>query len=119
MNARQKHALYLRDTDLQGALKRLYGDEELYISCLKEFLNDPTVDQLNADIENHAWDDAFTAAHALKGVAGNMGFVPLMHFTGQLVVLIRAGRTKEIRDSLEQVNSSYRDITDAIRENFA
>ncbi len=118
MNERQLHALSLRETDVQGAMRRFYGDEELYVSCLDRFLYDSTMAELNTAVTNQAWDEAFTAAHALKGLAGNMGFVPLMHATGQLVVLIRGGRTREIGGCIAQVNSSYRDITDAIRQNF-
>ncbi len=118
MNANQRYALALRETDVQGAVRRLSGDEQLYESCLELFLEDPTMDQLNTAILNKSWDDAFTAAHALKGLAGNMGFLPLMHATGQLVILIRGGRTKEIDECIAQVNSNYRDITDAIRGNF-
>ena len=118
MNTKQQHALSLRETDVQGAIRRMGGDESLYVACLTMFLEDPTMAQLNEAVNARAWDDAFTAAHALKGLAGNMGFVPLMHSTGQLVVMIRGGRTKEIGEYLAQVNSSYRDITDAIRGNF-
>lgn len=119
MTGKQQHALSLRETDIQGAVRRFSGNEQLYVSCLRMFLDDPTVTQLNKAIDLKAWDDAFTAAHALKGLAGNMGFVPLMHSTGQLVIMIRGGRTKEIGEYMAQVNSNYRDITDAIRENFA
>lgn len=94
------------------------GDEQLYISCLWMFLDDPTMDELNEAIRIKSWDEAFTAAHALKGLAGNMGFVPLMHSTGKLVVLIRGGRLQEIGDCVAQINSNYRDITDAIRTSF-
>ena len=118
MDAQLQQALTLRQTDLQGVLNRFYNDEDMYIACLKAFLEDPTVAELNAAISQQAWDDAFTAAHALKGVAGNMGFVPLMHATGQLVILIRGGRIKELSTGLEQVNSYYRDITDAIQMGF-
>ena len=118
MTAQQRHALALRETDVQGAVRRFCDNETLYVACLSQFLDDPTMEELVDAIERQAWDDAFTAAHALKGLAGNMGFVPLMHWTGQLVVLIRGGRTREIGECIERVNSSYRDITDAIRLNF-
>lgn len=118
MNKQQKQALLLRETDLDGAMRRFCGNEELYISCLKNFLKDQTVAQLAEAINLKRWDDAFTAAHALKGLAGNMGFIPLMHATGMLVVLIRGGREKEIPESMKRLNSCYRDIVDAIKNNF-
>lgn len=119
MNPEQYHALSLRATDVPGAVKRLSGDEGLYAQCLRMFLADPTVTSLNGAVKTCAWDDAFTAAHALKGVAGNMGFIPLMHAASELVILIRGGRLNEIAGSLEQVNSTYRDIMDAIHQYFA
>jgi HPt (histidine-containing phosphotransfer) domain-containing protein len=116
MSAKQRHALALRKTDIDGAIYRCCGSEDLYLSCLKEFLNDDTVRNLDMALAGRAWDTAFTAAHALKGLAGNMGFVPLMHAAGRLVVLIRGGRTEEVGAAMEEVNSCYRDITDAIMQ---
>lgn len=118
MTLEQQHALMLRNTDIQGAIQRLGGDEQLYISCLMAFVEDPTMNQLNDAIMKKSWDDAFTAAHALKGLAGNMGFVPFMHSLGQLVIIIRGGRTQNIKECLALVNSNYRDIVDAINNNF-
>jgi HPt (histidine-containing phosphotransfer) domain-containing protein len=119
MNIRQRHALALRETDIDGAIKRLGDSESLYVSCLRGFLDDKTTEELNISVEQCVWDEAFTAAHALKGVAGNMGFVPLMQSVGQLLVLIRGGRLNDINEALEQVNSCYRDITDGIRQFFS
>ena len=118
MNKQQELALSIRDTDFVGAIKRLCGNESLYITCLKEFLNDKTVEILNDAINKKSWDDAYTAAHALKGLAGNMGFIPLMHATGKLVILIRGGREHDLPDGVNSVNSCYRDIIDAITYNF-
>lgn len=118
MTERQRHVLSLRRTDINAALRRFSENEAIYSACMNAFLYDQTVEHLNESIEKGLWDDAFTAAHALKGVAGNMGFIPLMHDTGQLIVLIRGGRTSEIRQALEKVNSSYRDIVDGINQYF-
>lgn len=110
--------MVLRNTDIEGAMRRFENNESFYISCLQLFLEDETIRELNKTVKEKRWDDAFTAAHALKGLAGNMGFVPLMHAVGQLVVLIRSGRLREVDESMLQVNSDYRDITDAISQNF-
>lgn len=115
MDANQVHTLALRETDVEGALRRLCGQEELYVTCLKRFLDDPTIGQLNSAVKTELWDDAFTAAHALKGLAGNLGFIPLMHAVAHLIIIIRGGRTRDVAECMAMVNSSYRDITDAIR----
>lgn len=118
MTGNEKLALELRETDVAGALRRFGSNERLYISCLGLFLEDQTMSELNDAIARQAWDDAFTAAHALKGLAGNLGFVPLMHSAGQLVILIRGGRTREVAEYIGQVNRDYRDIARTIRDNF-
>lgn len=119
MNLKQFHALSLRGTDVQEAIHRLYDDEAIYSKFLVTFLDDQTMAELNEAIEDREWDEAFTSAHALKGLAGNMGFMPLMNSVGRLTVLIRGGRKTEAGEYMEQVNSCYRDITDAIHEYIA
>lgn len=111
------HALMSCETDVDGALDRFSGDEELYAACLDSFLQDMTMFELSEAIKNEQWDDAFTAAHALKGLAGNMGFIPLYHATGELVVTIRAGRVGEITSCYQRLSRSYQEIVDAIKRN--
>ncbi len=115
MNTRLVENLTRCETDLEGAMRRFADDEELYVTCLDAFLQDKTMDELDGAISARLWDEAFTAAHALKGLAGNMGFIPLFHATGELVVLIRAGRMGEIAESGRRVRHCFDDITNAIR----
>lgn len=115
MDEELRRDLELCETDVDGALMRLSGNDWLYTSCLGLFLVDPTVNELNEAIKEQAWDKAFTAAHALKGMAGNMGFIPLFHATGELVMLIRAARVKEISDAMRRVNLFYDDLVMAIK----
>lgn len=118
MNAKQQQALAFRDTDINGAVQRCNENEELYVSYLVLFYKDPTMQQLRDAVASGSWDDAFTAAHALKGLAGNLGFIPLMHSVGQLVVMIRSGRVRDAKEQMAQIGICYRSITDAIYENF-
>lgn len=115
MNSQLLYSLVSCETDVDSALRRFCGDEALYVSCLSAFLEDRTIYALDDAIGLHAWDDAFTAAHALKGLAGNMGFIPLFHAVGELVVLIRSGRIGELPASYRQVRSCYDEIVAAIR----
>lgn len=106
------------ETDIEGALLRLSENETLYLSCLTLFLDDQTTNDLGTAIHAKAWDDAFTAAHALKGLAGNMGFIPLFHATAELVILIRDGRVKEVDRSYQEIQNCYQIITAAVRKNL-
>lgn len=117
MNADLLHSLMKCETDLDGVMSRFSGNEALYIKCLVGFLDDQTMAELERAIDTESWDEAFTAVHALKGLAGNMGFVPLFHATAELVVRIRAGRICDVPGAMEELRRTYNAITKAIREN--
>lgn len=106
--------LLLCGTDVANALTRFSGNEALYVACLRAFLSDPTLNQLDSAIEHQAWDAAFTAAHALKGLTGNMGFVPLYYAASDLVILIRSGKLSDIPAAQTQLALRYKEIVDAI-----
>lgn len=118
MNQNLFEELLMNETDLDGALQRVCGDEELYVSFLSAFLNDTTMDELKKAIDEKSWNAAFTAAHALKGLAGNLGFTPLFHSLGELVISIRAGRMLEINDMFYRAKMYYNDIVTVIRQNI-
>ena len=80
-------------------------------------MQDRSLAELDAAVAGRNWDEAFTAAHALKGLAGNMGFVPIFHTTAEIVVLIRTGKTREIGASLSELQNQYSDLVFAIRRN--
>ena len=117
MNQELLNSLTLNETDISGVMQRFSGDEKLYMALLNSFKDDPTMDELENAIARKEWNEAFTAAHALKGLAGNMGFVPLFHETGELVMFIREGTISEIDISLKRVRNRYDDILNIIRNN--
>lgn len=113
-----KTALLYCETDIEGALQRFCGNEALYLSCLDNFRREPTMDKLREAIEKKEWTEAFDAAHALKGLAGNLGFIPLYHATGEMIVLLRAGREEEIGDICEQAKYCYKKLIEALDDRF-
>lgn len=117
MDDKLLNSLLMNETDVDGALSRLFGDGALYASLVGAFVQDDTMTQLETAIRNREWDDAFTAAHALKGLAGNLGFIPLFHETGELVLLIRGGRISEIGAALKKVEHCYDNLIAVISQN--
>ncbi len=111
-------ALLECETDVRGSIKRFSGNENIYISFLKSFPDEPTMKSLRQSIKEHQWEDAFVAAHALKGLAGNLGFIPLYYDIGELVVLLRAGKYGAVDQLYKQTESSYHEIVKAIRNHL-
>ena len=115
MNQEFRTALINCETNVDEVIERVSGDEELYSQCLDLFLQDQSMNDLKKAMGDEDWDAAFTAVHALKGVAGNMGFIPLFHATAEMVILIRSGRLQEVADSYAKLCKCYGEICDVIR----
>ena len=52
-------------------LPRFVDSEEFFVEMLKKLPKDENKDKLNEYLEQGNYEEAFTAAHTLKGVSGN------------------------------------------------
>lgn len=76
------------------------------------------MERLRQAMQQRMWDEAFTCVHALKGLAGNMGFVPMFHASAQLVVLIRQGKITELTCPYQSLKRYYEEVTAVIRKSY-
>jgi HPt (histidine-containing phosphotransfer) domain-containing protein len=115
----EKYLSYLRnaDVDVEGVSNRFSGDMDFYEHLLNLFIHDDTMKNIEEDVRCEKWDEAFTEAHALKGLAGNLGFTALFQSISELVIIIRSGRLNELSASLENVKSCYDQIIKVINKN--
>lgn len=74
--------------DTEEAVARCMGNEEFYIKLVKQAIDDEHFEKLREAIAAGDLDEAFSVAHALKGVVANLSLVPL------------AGPVEEITESL-------------------
>ena len=83
-----------------------------------KFLDDDSYSKLCLAMQNGQWEEAFRAAHTLKGVSANLGFSRLLASAGELTELLRAetetipGRTADL---LEEVKQDYELTVSVIR----
>ena len=83
-----------------------------------KFLDDDSYSNLCLAMQNGQWEEAFRAAHTLKGVSANLGFSRLLASAGELTELLRAetetipGRAAAL---LEEVKQDYELIVSVIR----
>lgn len=95
--------------DIDGALARTLGDEELLLYCIQQVAIDPAYQQLGQALDAGDVKAAFDAAHTLKGILGNTGVTPLYDIDVQIVEPLRAGHTDGTQDA-------YRDLMDQLAE---
>ena len=72
--------------DTTDGLERCFGNESLYLKLVTTIPEDSTITLLAAEKN---LDGAFEAAHALKGVLGNLSLTPLYEIAVEITELLR------------------------------
>ena len=75
--------------DIEETMERFVDDEDLYIECLHEYIDNPDFEKLGEAIRGQDYAKAFDRAHTLKGVAGNMGLTTLFNVLCSIVEPLR------------------------------
>lgn len=86
--------------DLQGALHRFLGMEDMYENFLQRYLEDNSIHDIEAAIAADEYETIFKASHALRGLAANLGIEPVAKPSGELTELCR-GKTKDEIDVIK------------------
>lgn len=115
MNTKLQYNLLLCETDIEGSLRRFSGNEDIYISYVNKFPEEPTMHIFMKAMDRKDWDEAFATAHALKGLSGNLGFIPLYHAVAEIVLLLRAQKYDELEPAYEKIKQSYTELINAIK----
>lgn len=89
--------------DIDGALERFVGDEELYKTCLYTVLSDKAFEGLGEALRTGQVREAFDYAHTLKGVLANMGLTPMYDVTVRMVEPLRAGNADGLLPVYEEL----------------
>lgn len=108
MDALQKQRLLDADIAVEDALARFMNNEALLLRFLARFGQDPSFAALEQALADGRTEDAFTAAHTLKGVTGNLSMQALYRQTCAMVEALRAGALEEARQKLPALQAQYR-----------
>lgn len=84
-----KRQLAENGADVEGALRRFIGNEALYVKFFLKLKDDPSYGDLNRNLEQGNYEEAFKAAHTLKGVSANLGLTPLYQNASAMTELLR------------------------------
>lgn len=98
--------------DVIGRLK----SERLVQKFVVRFPDDPSYGLLVDSLAAGNADDAFRAAHTIKGVCGNLSFDTLARSSSELTELLRAGDIEGGRKLFPAVKEDYERTVKAINE---
>lgn len=96
------------------AISRLRS-ERLVTKFVVKFLDDDSCALLLRSMDAENYEEAFRAAHTIKGVCQNLGLTRLLDSSSRLSEALRHGYTPEADALAEQVGRDYQDTVCAIR----
>ncbi len=111
-----KQKLLDKGFEMEKTLARFMGKEDLYEKFLLRFKEDKNMEKLKAAYEKGNMEEAFFAAHTLKGVVANLGMEPLLKPLTPLVEKFRAGEDDaEAKAYFDEVSVQYENIMETLQ----
>ena len=89
-------ALIQWGADPNAAIRRMIGDEDLFLKLLYGFINSRDWDILVELVEQGRFDEAFVISHRMKGSAADLSLGPLLNS----LCIVTDDLRGEIRDSI-------------------
>ena len=107
---------YLRDAgiDVEDALERFMGNETLMVKFLLRFPGDENFPRLKKALAEGDAGAAFTAAHTLKGVAGNLSMEELFRQVSPLVEDLRSENLTAAAGRMPALEKTYARVLEAL-----
>jgi HPt (histidine-containing phosphotransfer) domain-containing protein len=113
---------------LQGCYEAMGGDfadvmgrlrtEERILRFLRKVPEDPSYDLLCASLDQRNMEEAFRAAHTMKGICQNLSLTKLYQSSSALTELLR-GRpdyNDQIVQAMEQVKTDYAEMAACVQQ---
>ncbi|MBR4580705.1 MAG: Hpt domain-containing protein [Lachnospiraceae bacterium] len=96
--------------DTESGMARCINNEAFYLKMVEKSLADGSYAKLKESIEANDLDAAFEAAHALKGVLGNLALTPIFEPVSEITELLRARTQTDYGVYLEKINAKYEEL---------
>lgn len=116
MDANLKAQLEELGTDVDNTISRFMGKEDLYIKFLNKFQSDQSFENIEKAIADQNPEEAFKAAHTLKGVASNLGLNPIAQCASDITELLRNKQsfgevdTEKLNEIKETLQNNYHSL---------
>lgn len=103
------------EADFEGVIGRM-GSEEMVKRFALKFLDDPRYSNLEKAIQEQNAEEAFRAAHTLKGLWLNLGFDRLYKVSEELTEKLHGRELDGYEALYGNVQKEYKNTIDAIRK---
>lgn len=116
MDERIKTQLAGADVDVDEMLARFNHNESLAMNFLLRFPDDPCFSQLKQGLAQQDIDLAYTAAHSLKGLSGNLSMKALFRQATQVVDDLRRQDLPAAASKLGLLDAEYTRVVQALAQ---
>ena len=102
--------------ETEDSLERFMNDEDMYLKYIRSFPDEPSMSVLRKAVDDKNYEQAEKSVHALKGIANNLGFIPLADVTVDMLAELRAGNIEDALDAYDDVVEEYEKFCKVINE---
>lgn len=102
-------------SDFDKVLGRL-GSESMVQRFARKFPADPSFSELETALREQNAEDAFRAAHTMKGICLNLGFERLYEVSNALTEKLRGRELVDYEELYTQLQEEYHRTVDAITQ---
>ena len=89
--------------DVKTGLGLCMNSEDFYLRMVNLILAEPSFAELEKAVNENDLEAAFRAAHALKGVSGNLSLTPLYNKVAEITELLRAHTEMDYSEMLKGI----------------
>ncbi|NLL93415.1 MAG: Hpt domain-containing protein [Clostridiales bacterium] len=89
--------------EMEATRNRFMGDDDFYVDCLKQMLEDEGFENLGIALKQHQIKEAFEYSHMLKGVVSNLGITSLFNILVEIVEPLRMGNDIDLQDEYQRL----------------
>lgn len=102
------------------SVKERISSDAIIEKFVLKFLNEPSYEALCSALAEGRYEDGFKAAHSMKGVCANLGFMRLMESSSKITEMLRGSESRQIdeeacKKQLECVSKDYEDVINSIK----
>ena len=102
--------------DVKAGLNLCMNSEDFYLRMVSMVVAEQSFADLKKALEENDLDAAFQAAHALKGVTGNLSLTPLYNKVAEITELLRAKTQMDYSELLNAILSEKEKLEKLIND---
>ena len=100
--------------DYVDAMDRMDNSEDLYKTLALKYLDNDNYAELIAAMDVGNYDDAYKAAHSLKGVSGNLSFKKIFDVSAAVSTALFQGEYQAAAEMLPDLKAAHDQVIDGL-----